>query len=164
MDIEKTLEAITQSLADSRAGQIAFEEESQKTWRRIDNTIAFLIEHQALFDENRRKADERFTQAEKRTDQAEKRMERADKRMDRLEAELVRTERVVAQSSRLITRLAVEGRRLRSDVRRTDAEGRKFRSEWRRSLAESNVRMTRIEKTLDALMNWQGRKNGRNGK
>lgn len=150
MDIEKTLEAITQSLADGRAAQIAFEEESQKTWQKIDNTIAFLIEHQAA--------------AETRMDRAEKRMDRADKRKDRLESEMGRTERVVAQGSRLITRLAVEGRRLRSDVRRTDAEGRKFRSEWRRSLAESNVRMTRIEKTLDALMNWQGRKNGRDGK
>ncbi|HXJ92354.1 MAG TPA: hypothetical protein VMT20_05680 [Terriglobia bacterium] len=171
MGIEETLAWVAQSLADSRAAQAAFEEESRKKWLKIDNTLASLIEHQALFDENFHKADERFAQAEKRMDRAdermdraearmdraERRMDRAEKRMDRLESEMVRTERVVAQASRLVTRLAVTGRGLRSEMRR--------------SLAESNARMTRVEKTLeqvgrklDALTDWQGRRNGGNGK
>jgi len=171
MSIEETLAWVAQSLADGRAAQAAFEEESRKKWLKIDNTLASLIEHQALFDErqarfeehqalldeNFRKADERFAQAEARMDRAERRMDRAEKRMDRLESEMVRTERVVAQASRLVTRLAVTGRGLRSEMRR--------------SLAESNARMTRVEKTLeqvgrklDALTNWQGRRNGENGK
>jgi hypothetical protein len=56
-------------------------------------------------------------------------------------------------------------------VARLAVTGRGLRSEMRRSLAESNARMTRVEKTLeqvgrklDALTNWQGRKNGGNGK
>ena len=72
---------------------------TEREWRRVENTMRFIVEQQAKFESNFAAADKRFTQAEKRIDhlerladrvikQGERRMARADARMDRADADM----------------------------------------------------------------------------
>lgn len=80
------------------------------------------------------------SESERRLDRIERGFERSELRMDRIE-------KVLAQNNRLVSGLAVVGRRLRSDVRRHE----KWLEEHKRTMAESEVRMTRLELTVSEI-------------
>jgi hypothetical protein len=49
---------------------------TEREWQRLENTIQFIVEQQAKFEQNFAEADRRFAKAEKRMDRWDKRMDR----------------------------------------------------------------------------------------
>ncbi len=109
----------------------------------IERAIEFLVKNQG-------RADARFNA---KFDRADQRFVQAEKRLDRLE-------RVVAQNNRLVTRLALRGISLRSDVRRTEKNLAKISD----SLSEMDERRKETDDKLNALIDIMDRHLRGNGR
>ncbi len=87
---------------------------TERQWQRIENTMRFVVEQQAIFESNFARADRRFAQAERRMDGVERRMDRAERRMDRLERF---ADRVIRAGEQRMARAEAETADLRADLK-----------------------------------------------
>ncbi len=56
---------------------------TEREWRKLENTMQFIVEQQATFEANFARADDRFAQAEKRMKASERRLDRLERFADR---------------------------------------------------------------------------------